>query len=118
LLDDPSNVSCKESTQQYPVDDPLLSCKQQVGGSSPPASSQNGRSQAYSLTLVGCRSFRCQILIDLARGYAMRRMDAAAVNTLLDAEQVAAEAVRFNVLVHELLRELLKREHVAASSSG
>ena len=28
LLDDPSNVSCKESTQQYPVDDSLLSCKQ------------------------------------------------------------------------------------------
>jgi len=27
-LDDPSNVSCKESTQQYPVDDSLLSCKQ------------------------------------------------------------------------------------------
>jgi hypothetical protein len=49
---------------------------------------------------------RSAVLIDLARGYAMRRMDAAAFNTLLDAEQIAAEAVRFNVLVHELLREL------------
>jgi hypothetical protein len=44
--DDPSDLTCKDSTQQYAVDDPLLSCKQQVGGSSPPASSQNRRSQA------------------------------------------------------------------------
>jgi hypothetical protein len=29
------DVSCKESTQQYPVDDPRLSFKQQIGGSSP-----------------------------------------------------------------------------------
>ena len=25
-LDDPSDVTCKDSTQQYSVDDPLLSC--------------------------------------------------------------------------------------------
>jgi hypothetical protein len=30
-LDDPPDLSCKGSTQQYPVDDPRLSCKQQVG---------------------------------------------------------------------------------------
>jgi len=64
---------------------------------------------------VGIRGRRSAVLIDLARGYAMRRMDAAAVNTLLDAEQIASEAVRFNVLVHELLRELLKREHRATT---
>jgi hypothetical protein len=40
-LDDLSDVSCKDSTRPYAVDGPLLSCKQQVGGSSPPASSQN-----------------------------------------------------------------------------
>jgi hypothetical protein len=39
-LDDPPDVSCKDSTRQYAVDDSLLSCKQQVGGSSPPASSR------------------------------------------------------------------------------
>jgi hypothetical protein len=33
-LDHPSDVSCKETTRQYPVDGPLLSCKQQVAGSS------------------------------------------------------------------------------------
>jgi hypothetical protein len=29
-LDDPSDVTCKDSTRQDAVDDPLLSCKQQV----------------------------------------------------------------------------------------
>ena len=31
-LDDPSDLSCKDDTRQHAVDDPLLSCKQQVGG--------------------------------------------------------------------------------------
>jgi transcriptional regulator with XRE-family HTH domain len=64
---------------------------------------------------AGIRGRRSAVLIDLARGYAMRRMDAAAVNTLLDAEQIAPEDIRFNVIVHELLRELLKREHRATT---
>jgi hypothetical protein len=29
-LDDPFDLSCKDSTRQHAVDDPLLSCKQQV----------------------------------------------------------------------------------------
>src|SRR5215207_9235592 len=53
-LDDPPDVSCKENTRQYPVDGPLLSCKQQVGGSSPPASSQNRSSEAISVASGGC----------------------------------------------------------------
>jgi hypothetical protein len=40
-LDDLPDVSCKGRTRQYAVDGSPLSCKQQVGGSSPPASSQN-----------------------------------------------------------------------------
>jgi hypothetical protein len=38
-LDNGPDLSCQESTRQHAVDDPLLSCKQQVGGSSPLASS-------------------------------------------------------------------------------
>jgi nitroreductase len=34
-LDDPPDLTCKEITRQHAVDDPLLSCKQQVPGSSP-----------------------------------------------------------------------------------
>jgi hypothetical protein len=33
-LDNPPDLTCKERTGQYPLDDPLLSCKQQVAGSS------------------------------------------------------------------------------------
>jgi hypothetical protein len=51
-LDDLADVSCKDSTRQHAVDDPLLSCKQQVPGSSPGASSKNGRSQACSTCLA------------------------------------------------------------------
>jgi hypothetical protein len=39
-LDDSPDVTCMETTRQHAVDGPRLSCKQQVGGSSPPASSQ------------------------------------------------------------------------------
>ena len=51
-LDDPPDLSCQDSTQEYAVDGSRLSCKQQVGGSSPPASSQNGRLQAYTACLA------------------------------------------------------------------
>jgi transcriptional regulator with XRE-family HTH domain len=74
-----------------------------------------GESLDTSRLPAGVRGRRSAVLVDLARGYAMRRMDAAAVNTLLDAEQVAPEAVRYNLIVHELLRELLKREHRATT---
>src|SRR5918994_1301208 len=68
-LDDQSALRSKDGTRQYPRDGPLLSCKQQVGGSSPPASSQNGRSQACR-TCLACRmSFRrARYSADGARG--------------------------------------------------
>jgi transcriptional regulator with XRE-family HTH domain len=54
---------------------------------------------------------RAQVFIDLARGYTQQRKDAAAVNMLLEAERIAPEAVRYQVIVKEMLRELLRREH-------
>jgi hypothetical protein len=39
-LDGPPDPTCKESTRQYAVDDPRLSCKRQVGGFESPASCQ------------------------------------------------------------------------------
>jgi tetratricopeptide (TPR) repeat protein len=58
---------------------------------------------------------RAQVFIDLARGYTQQRKDAAAVNMLLEAERVAPEAVRYQVIVKEMLRELLRREHRAST---
>ncbi len=58
---------------------------------------------------------RAQVFIDLARGYTQQRRDAAAVNMLLEAERIAPEAVRYQVIVKEMLRELLRREHRAST---
>jgi transcriptional regulator with XRE-family HTH domain len=60
---------------------------------------------------AGLLGRRAQVFIDLARGYTQQRKDAAAVNMLLEAERVAPEAVRYQVIVKEMLRELLRREH-------
>jgi hypothetical protein len=58
---------------------------------------------------------RAQVFIDLARGYTQQWKDAAAVNVLLEAERIAPEAVRYQVIVKEMLRELLRREHRAST---
>jgi transcriptional regulator with XRE-family HTH domain len=59
-------------------------------------------------SLVGRRT---QVSLDLARAYAMRRQDAAAVNLLLAAERLSPELVRYDRRTHEVLSELLRREH-------
>jgi hypothetical protein len=58
---------------------------------------------------------RAQVSLDLARAYALQRKDAAAVNTLLDAERVSPELVRYNSGAHDLLTELVRREHRAST---
>jgi hypothetical protein len=42
-LDDPPDLSCKQTTRQHALDNPRLSCKQQVGGSISPPASHRGR---------------------------------------------------------------------------
>ena len=74
-----------------------------------------GESVDVSQLPAGLKSRRATLLVELARGYTQRRMDAAAVNTLDKADTLAPEAVRVNVFVHEMLRELLKREHRAST---
>jgi transcriptional regulator with XRE-family HTH domain len=63
----------------------------------------------------GLLSRRAQIHIDMAWAYTQRRGDAEAVINLLEAERVAPQTVRYNVLVRELLREMLKRERRTAT---
>jgi transcriptional regulator with XRE-family HTH domain len=62
--------------------------------------------------LLGRRS---QVHIDLAWAYGQRRNDPATVLSLLEAERIAPEVLRFNVVVRELLRECLKRERRSAT---
>ena len=58
---------------------------------------------------------RTQVNLDLARAYAMRRQDAAAVNALLAAEQLSPQLVRFDSSTHDVISGLLHREHRAST---
>ena len=58
----------------------------------------------------GLKSRRAQLHFDLAWAQVQRRHDPEAVLHLLEIEHVAPESLRYNVLLHEMIRELLKRE--------
>ncbi len=63
----------------------------------------------------GLRGRRAQVLLDLARAYGQQRKDAAAVNTLLRAERISPELVRYDPRTNALLTELVRREHRAST---
>lgn|GEM_PF-1557520 len=58
---------------------------------------------------------RTHFLIDVARGHAHRADDSAALATLLEAERLASEEVRYNPIASELVTVLLRRERRAAT---
>jgi transcriptional regulator with XRE-family HTH domain len=64
---------------------------------------------------TGVLGRRAQILLDLARAYGQQRKDAAALNTLVAAERVSPELVRYDARTNDLLTELLRREHRAST---
>lgn len=64
--------------------------------------------EAIPAGLVGRRT---QVHLDLAHAYALRRQDAAAMNTLLAAERLSPQLVRYDRGAREVLTELLRREH-------
>jgi hypothetical protein len=47
-LDDPPDTSCKDSTRQYAVDDPLLSCNSRSGVRVPPPAPKGAGQMLYS----------------------------------------------------------------------
>ncbi|MGH3883835.1 MAG: helix-turn-helix domain-containing protein [Pseudonocardiaceae bacterium] len=57
----------------------------------------------------GLRSRRAQVYLDLAWAQAQRKRDAEATLHLLEAERCAPEAMRYNAMVGDLLREMLAR---------
>ncbi len=63
----------------------------------------------------GLKSRRAQIHIDTAWAYSQHRDDSAVVINLLEAERVAPQVLRYNIIVREILRELLKRERRSAT---
>lgn len=65
----------------------------------------------------GLASRRAQVHLDLAWAQAQRRQDAEATLHLLEAERTAPEAVRYNVIVRELVREMLTRSGRSQTSA-
>ena len=60
---------------------------------------------------TGLTGRRAQLSLDLARAYAMRKQDAAAVNLLLTAERQSPQLVRYDARTRDVLTALLRREH-------
>lgn len=65
----------------------------------------------------GLRSRRAQVNLDLAWAQAQRKRDAEATLHLLEAERVAPETLKFNVIAREMIREMLARGKRASSGS-
>lgn len=65
----------------------------------------------------GLTSRRAQVNLDLAWAQAQRKRDAEATLHLLEAERTAPEAVRYNVIVRELVREMLTRSGRSQTSA-
>lgn len=59
---------------------------------------------------AGLHSRRAQVHLDLAWAQAQRKRDAEATLHLLEAERAAPEAIRYNVMARETLREMLGRQ--------
>jgi hypothetical protein len=55
--------------------------------------------------------------LDLAWAQSQRKRDAQAVLHLLEAERVAPETVRYNVMAREMVREMLSRERKSKTSA-
>ena len=65
----------------------------------------------------GLSSRRAQVHLDLAWAQAQRKRDSEATLHLLEAERVAPGAVRYNVVVREMVREMLSRSKRAQTTA-
>jgi integrase len=82
-----------------------------AGHASSRTATQTGEALDLAAMPAGLVGRRTQVNLDLARAYAMTRKDAAAVNLLLAAERLSPQLVRYDQATHDVLTELLRREH-------
>ena len=72
---------------------------------------ETGEALELAALPAGLTGRRTQLSLDLARAYAMRKQDAAAVNLLLAAERLSPQLVRYDARTREVLMAMLSREH-------
>jgi hypothetical protein len=77
----------------------------------PRTAAQTGEALDLAAMPTGLVGRRTQVNLDLACAYAMTRKDAAAVNLLLAAERLSPLLVRYDPATHDVIIELLRREH-------
>jgi transcriptional regulator with XRE-family HTH domain len=77
----------------------------------PRAAIRTGEGLPLMALPVGLTGRRAQLSLDMARAYAMRKQDAAAVNILLDAERLSPQLVRYDARTRDVLMTMLRREH-------
>jgi hypothetical protein len=75
------------------------------------AAIETGESLDPASLPAGLTGRRTQLSLDLARAYAMRKQDAAAMNLLLAAERLSPQLVRYDGRTREVITSLLRREH-------
>lgn len=75
------------------------------------AAIETGESLDPASLPAGLTGRRTQLSLDLARAYAIRKQDAAAVNLLLAAERLSPQLVRYDGRTREVITSLLRREH-------
>ncbi|HEX5497049.1 MAG TPA: helix-turn-helix domain-containing protein [Mycobacteriales bacterium] len=67
-------------------------------------------SERFDPATLPCAERRARGYIDLARGYAGRRDDVAAVHVLERAERESPEEVAYSTLVHEIVHAMMRRD--------
>jgi tetratricopeptide (TPR) repeat protein len=66
---------------------------------------------------AGLNSRKAQVYLDLAWAQAQRKRDSEAILHLLEAERVAPNAVRYNVVVREMVRDMLSRSRRSSTTA-
>ncbi len=65
----------------------------------------------------GLNSRRAQMYLNVAWAQAQRKRDAEALLSLMEAERVAPESIRYNIVVREMVREMLVRNRRPGASA-
>ncbi len=97
----PTNVALHATSSAVELGDPLDAIRQ----------AEQVRVNRFPAQLAGRRS---QVHLDIAWAYGQQRNAAATVLSLIEAERIAPEVLRYNITARELIRDCLRHERRTA----